>query len=125
MFENRGSPIKQDSLEEKLRQILSGQEARKRIERFFYRITNGFYALDIEWRFRAVEPQATVRFEGLYPSLNSWLESGAYLFKDGLPVYSLDINGRKRAWAKLREHAEVIETINRVGQVRAAELNLL
>jgi hypothetical protein len=32
MFENRGSPAKQDDLEEELRQILSEQETRKRIE---------------------------------------------------------------------------------------------
>lgn len=125
MFENRGSPIKQDSLKEKLRQILSEQEARKRIERIFHRITNGFYALDTEWRFRAVETQATVQFKGSYPSLNSRLEVGAYLFKDGLPVYTLDINGRKQAEAKLRERAEVIETIDRVGQVMSAELDIL
>jgi hypothetical protein len=122
MFENRGSHIKQDNLEEELRQTLSEQEARKQIERIFHRITNGFYALDTEWRFRAVEPKATVRFEGLYPPLNSWLESGAYLFKDGLPVYPLDINGRKQVD---REQAEVIETIDRVRQVMSAELDIL
>jgi hypothetical protein len=125
MFENRGSPTKQDDLEEEPRQILSEHEARKRIERILHRTTNGFYALDTEWRFQGLKPQITIKFEGLYPPLNSWLEVGAYLSKDGLPVYSPDINGRKHAGAKFREQAEVIETASRVRQVMSAASDIL
>ena len=79
MFENRGSPTKQNDLEEEFRHILRGQSA--------------------------------VRFDRLYSPLNSRLGVGAYLSKNGPPVYSLDIN----------EQAEAVETINRVGQVSSAE----
>ena len=125
MFENRGSPTKQDDLEGELGQILSEQEARKRIERTLRRITDGFYALDTERRFRAIQQQAAVRFDGSYPPLNPWLDVGAYLSKDGLPVYSLDINGRRQAWAKLRGQAGVIGIIDPVGQVTSAEPDVL
>jgi hypothetical protein len=125
MFEDRGSPTKQDDLEEKSRQVLSEQEARKRIEHIPRRVTNGFYALDARLRFRAVEPQAAIRFDGLYPPLDSWLEVGTYLSKNGPPVYSLDIARRKQAGVKLREQAEAVETINLVGQVTSTESDIL
>jgi len=103
MFENRGSPTRQGDLEKDLRQALSEQEARKRTARTLHRVASGFYAPATKWRFRA----------------------GADLFKDGLPVYSLDINGRKQAGSKLRQHPGVTETVKRAGQVISPESNLL
>ncbi|HEY0083211.1 MAG TPA: PAS domain S-box protein [Pyrinomonadaceae bacterium] len=42
----------------------------------------------------------------------------------GASKIARDISGRKRAEAELREQREVIETVNRVGQMVAAELDL-
>jgi len=42
----------------------------------------------------------------------------------GASKIARDISGRKRAEAELREQREVIETVNRVGQTLAAELDL-
>ncbi|MCA1566043.1 MAG: PAS domain S-box protein [Acidobacteria bacterium] len=42
----------------------------------------------------------------------------------GTSKIARDISGRKRAEAELREQREVIETVNRVGQMVAAELDL-
>ncbi|HWT02510.1 MAG TPA: hypothetical protein VN256_19815, partial [Pyrinomonadaceae bacterium] len=42
----------------------------------------------------------------------------------GVSKIARDITARKRAEAELREQAEIIETVNRLGQTLAGELDL-
>jgi PAS domain S-box-containing protein len=139
------------------------ERTQKQIANILESITDGFIALDKQWRFtyanseaeemlermregiigksiweefpdligsrfdeqyrRAVAEQVTVEFEEFYPPLGIWLEICAYPSKEGISVYFRDVTRRKQAEAGLREQTEVVETINRIGQLLSAELD--
>ncbi len=60
---------------------------------------------------KAVAEQVAVTFEEFYPPLDSWFEVRAHPSSDGLAVYFLNINERKRTETVLRESESRYRTL--------------
>jgi len=146
---------------------LMRQEAQKQVSTILNSITDGFVALDREWRFTyinrkaeeilrnlqlapqdlmgrniweefpdlvdtivhdactvVVTEQRPATFEVHYPALQAWFGISAYPSSAGLSVYFQEITARKKALEEARENAEILETINSVGQLLTGELDL-
>jgi len=76
---------------------------------------------------RAVTDNITVEFQEFYAPFDKWFDVRAYPSEYGLSVFFRDVTERRRMEetieAKLREQTETLETINRIGQAAAAELD--
>lgn len=72
---------------------------------------------------KAVTDNVTVQFQEFHAPLNRWFDVRAYPSEYGLSVFFHDITERLTIEAKLREQTETLETINRIGQAAAAELD--
>src|ERR1044071_1970292 len=76
---------------------------------------------------KAVTENITVQFQEFYAPFDKWFDVRAYPSEYGLSVFFRDVTERRRMEetiaAKLREQTETLETINRIGQAAAAELD--